>query len=266
MKGGIVAITRPPTDALARCELTHLERQSIDVAVAREQHSAYEACLAGLGAEVVSLAGEPNLPDAVFVEDTAVVLDEIAVLARPGAASRRAEVDTIERVLARYRPLSRIEPPGTLDGGDVLRVDATLYVGQTSRTNHAGINQLAAMVRSHGYEVRPVAVSGCLHLKSACSHAGDGLVIVNGNWIDTHAFKGAELLEVPAAEPGAANGFLVGATVVMAAGFPETVELLRSRGRRVVTVELSELRKAEAGGSCMSLIVEGTNSRFVDGG
>jgi dimethylargininase len=266
MKGGIVAITRPPTDALARCELTHLKRQPIDIAAARAQHRAYEACLAGLGAEVVSLPGEPDLPDAVFVEDTAVVLDEIAVLARPGAASRQPEVDTMGRVLARYRRLCRIEPPGTLDGGDVLRVGATLYVGQTSRTNDAGITQLADLVRPLGYEVRPVSVTGCLHLKSACTHVGDGLVLVNGNWIDVRAFREVELLDLPASEPSAANCFLVGATVVMAAGFPETADLLRSRVRRVVTVELSELRKAEAGGSCMSLIFEGSHTESADGG
>ncbi len=209
---------------------------------------------------------EPDLPDAVFVEDTAVVLDEIAVLARPGAPSRQPEVDTIERVLARYRPLCRIEPPGTLDGGDVLRVGSVLYVGRSSRTNDAGTTQLADLARPWGYEVRSVSVTGCLHLKSACSHAGDGLVLVNGNWIDVRAFREVELLDLPASEPAAANCFLVGATVVLPAGFPETADLLRSRERRVTTVELSELRKAEAGGSCMSLIFEASHKGSADGG
>ena len=209
-----------------------------------------------LGARVIALPEEPELPDAIFVEDTAVVLDEIAVLARPGAASRLAEVDTIESVLTTYRPLHRIEAPGTLDGGDVLRVHRALYVGRSTRTNEAGITQLAQLVEPLGYRVRAVPVAGCLHLKSACSHVGDSLVLVNGNWIDTGAFTEVELLEIDAAEPAAANAVLVEDAILMASDVPRTADLVRNRGRRVVTVDLSELRKAEAGGTCMSLIFE----------
>jgi dimethylargininase len=209
-----------------------------------------------LGARVIALPEEPELPDAIFVEDTAVVLDEIAVLARPGAASRLAEVDTIESVLTTYRPLHRIEAPGTLDGGDVLRVQRALYVGRSTRTNEAGITQLAQLVEPLGYRVRAVPVAGCLHLKSACSHVGDSLVLVNGNWIDTGAFTEVELLEIDAAEPAAANAVLVEDAILMASDVPRTADLVRNRGRRVVTVDLSELRKAEAGGTCMSLIFE----------
>jgi dimethylargininase len=209
-----------------------------------------------LGARVIALPEEPELPDAIFVEDTAVVLDEIAVLARPGAASRLAEVDTIEPVLATYRPLHRIEAPGTLDGGDVLCVARMLYVGRSTRTNEAGITQLAQLVEPLGYRVRAVPVAGCLHLKSACSHVGDSLVLVNGNWIDTGAFTEVELLEIDAAEPAAANAVLVEDAILMASDVPRTADLVRNRGRRVVTVDLSELRKAEAGGTCMSLIFE----------
>jgi dimethylargininase len=249
-----LAVTRPPTDALARCALTHLERVPIDVARAQAQHRAYQDLLEMLGARVVSLPGQPELPDAVFVEDTAVVLDEVAVLARPGAASRRAELDTIEQVLAAYRSVHRIEAPGTLDGGDVLRVGRLLYVGRSTRTNAAGITQLARLVEPLGYRVRPVPVAGCLHLKSACSHVGDSVVLVNGNWIDVGAFTEVELLEIDAAEPAAANVVLVEDSVLMASDVPRTADLVRNRGRRVVTVDLSELRKAEAGGTCMSLI------------
>ncbi|KPK04058.1 MAG: dimethylargininase [Gemmatimonas sp. SG8_28] len=252
----IVALTRPPTSALAQCELTHLERAPIDIGLAQSQHRAYEDLLAMLGARVIALPEEPELPDAIFVEDTAVVLDEIAVLARPGAASRLAEVDTIESVLTTYRPLHRIEAPGTLDGGDVLRVQRALYVGRSTRTNEAGITQLAQLVEPLGYRVRAVPVAGCLHLKSACSHIGDSVVLVNGNWIDTGAFTEVELLEIDAAEPAAANAVLVEDAILMASDVPRTADLVRNRGRRVVTVDLSELRKAEAGGTCMSLIFE----------
>jgi dimethylargininase len=250
----IVALTRPPTSALACCELTHLERVPIDIALARAQHRAYEDLLAILGARVISLPEQPELPDAVFVEDTAVVLDEIAVLARPGAGSRLAEVDTVAPVLASYRELRCIEAPGTLDGGDVLRVGRVLYVGMSTRTNDAGIRQLARLVEPLGYRVCPVAVKGCLHLKSACSHVGDSVVLVNGNWIDAGAFREVELLTVHAAEPSGANAVLVQDAVLIASDAPRTADRVRNRGRRVVTVDLSELRKAEAGGTCMSLI------------
>ena len=252
----LLAITRPPTDALAHCALTHLEREPIDIARAIGQHKQYEALLARLGAEVVSLMPEPELPDAVFVEDVAVVLDEVAVITRPGAASRLPEVASVERRLAAYRPLLRIDAPGTLDGGDVMRVGRALFVGRSSRTNEAGIALLTDAVGPFGYSVLPVAVTGCLHLKSACSHLGDGLVLINRGWIDAGALEGLELLDVPPERPGSANSFLVGETVVMAAGSPETATLVRATGRAVETVDLSELRKAEAGGSCMSLVFE----------
>jgi len=252
----LLALTRPPTDALTRCALTHLQREPIDVALAIAQHRGYEEALARRGAKVISLPPEPDLPDAVFVEDVAIVLDEIAVITRPGASSRLPEVATVEARLGAYRPLLRIEAPGTVDGGDVLRVGRVLYIGRSTRTNEAGIAQLAGAIGPFGYVVRPVSVTGCLHLKSACSHLGGGLVLINRGWIEADALREVELLDVPPAHPGSANSFLVGEAVVMAAGFPETAALVRATGRTVETVELSELRKAEAGGSCMSLVFE----------
>lgn len=252
----LVAVTRPPTEALARCELTHLDRQPIDAGVALSQHRAYEACLSRLGAEVVSLAPEPDLPDSVFVEDVAVVLEEVAIITRPGAASRRRERASVADALARYRPVQRIRAPATLDGGDVLRVGSVLYVGASTRTNADGVAQLEQIAAPFGYDVCSVAVTGCLHLKSACSHVGDGIILVNRNWIDASLLRPASLVDVPLEEPAAANTVLVRDTVVLAAGFPRTLAVLESLDRKVKTVDLSELRKAEAGGSCMSLIFE----------
>jgi dimethylargininase len=252
--GRLVAVVRPPTDALARCELTHLVREPLDVTVARDQHAGYVATLRDLGAEVVRLPEEPELPDAVFVEDTAVVLDELAVLANPGAPSRRPEVRSVAAALAPFRPLVYLEPPATLDGGDVLRIDRTLFVGRSGRTNDAGVEQLAAAVAGHGYTVRPVRLHGCLHLKSACSYIGERVVLANPAWADTLRFEDYHVLTVPADEPRAANTFRVGATLVMAAGFPRTAALLAQAGFAVRTVRLTELQKAEAGGSCMSLV------------
>ena len=212
------------------------------------------ALLRELGADVVELPEEPSLPDAVFVEDVAVVLDEVAVLANPGAPSRQPEVPSVAAALAPFRPLVWMEPPATLDGGDVLRIDRTLFVGRSGRTNDAGLDRLAEAVTPHGYAVRPVRLSGCLHLKSACTYLGGGVVLANPGWVDTRRFEEYRVLEVPAGEPRGANTFRVGDTLVMAAGFPRTAALIEQAGFAVCTVPLSELQKAEAGGSCMSLV------------
>jgi dimethylargininase len=254
MQAMIVAITREVSSSMESCELTHFARQPIDIARAREQHAGYRDCLRELGLEVIALPAEDQFPDAVFVEDPAIVLDEIAVVARSGAGSRRGEAESIARELARYRPLHHMQSPATLDGGDVLRAGRTLYVGHSARTNAAGIQQLAAAAESHGYRVRPVEVHGCLHLKSAASWLGDDTVLVHRQWIDAAAFAGLRLIDVPAGEEQAANVLLIGDTVLLADGFPRTAAAIAALGRRVCLVENSELRKAEGALTCCSLI------------
>jgi dimethylargininase len=192
----------------------------------------------------------------VFVEDTSVVLDEAAIITRPGAPSRRNETASIKQVLARYRPLHGIEPPGTLDGGDVLRVGRTLYVGMTARTDADGIAQLQRHAGQYGYTVRPVPVRGCLHLKSACTSIGQDTLLINPGWVNAAEVSGVKLLSVHPEEPGGANALLVGGTVVCAAAFPRTRQLLEDRGFLVATGDSSELAKAEGGLTCCSLIFE----------
>jgi len=252
--GDIAAIVRPPDEALARCELTHLERVPIDTALARAQHDAYADLLRSLGAHVVELPPEPELPDAVFVEDTAIVLDEIAILTNPGAASRRPEIASIERALLPFRALARIHPPATLDGGDVLIDRKTLYVGRSGRTGHDAIEPLRGIVAPFGYRVIAVSVSGCLHLKSACTTPAPGTFLLNAEWIDPASLDADRILHVHPDEPRAANTFRVGRAVVMADSFPRTRQALERLGLDIRTTDLSELQKAEAGGSCMSLI------------
>jgi dimethylargininase len=247
----LTAITRAVSPTIAACQLTFREREAIDIALAREQHRAYETCLAKLGVEVISLKAEPDYPDAVFVEDAAIVLDEIAVMTRPGAASRRGESESLARVLERYRPLLWLRDPATLDGGDVMLAGKTLFVGVTARSNAAGIGQLAAAVEPFGYRVRPVAVRGCLHLKSACSNVGDA-VLVHRPWVDETAFAGMRLVDVP--EECGANVLAVGETVLVPAAAPRTAELLQGTGRRVKLLDNSELMKAEGALTCCSLI------------
>ena len=230
-------------------------RQPIDVARAIAQHEAYRECLAELGARVVSLPEEPGLPDSVFVEDAAVVLDEIAVITHMGAASRRPEATSLAAALTRYRPLQYLTAPATLDGGDVLRIGRSLFVGLSQRTNQHGLGQLRELVMPYGYQVQPVEVTGCLHLKSACSYVGNDTILVNRSWIDVEPLQGFDLLDVPEEEEAAANALLLNDVVVMPGlAFPKTRVLLEERGFPVRTVDLSELQKAEAGVTCCSLI------------
>lgn len=249
-----VAVTRKISSAMMRCELTHLQRTPIDVALAREQHHAYEQVLRDLGCRIESLPEQPELADSVFVEDTAVVLDEVAVITRPGAASRRAETASIAAALGKYRDLVRIESPGTLDGGDVLRVDRTLYVGASSRSSASGIERLGALLLPFGYRVLPVAVQGCLHLKSAVTQVGADQLLINSRYVQRAQFPGMRFIEVDEAEPLAANALMLGSEVIYSDSHPRTAELLRRQGIRLHTVAMSETEKAEGAVTCCSLL------------
>lgn len=251
----LLAYTRAVSPTLAQCELTHLAREPIDVARAAREHEAYAALLARLGATVRPLPAEPGLPDAVFVEDTAVVLDEIAVIARPGAASRRPETASTAATLARHRLLAHVEAPGTLDGGDVLVSGRRVYLGLSSRTNRAAVEQLAAVLRPYDYEVIPVSFRGCLHLKSGVTQVADGLVLLNPEWVDPEVFAGYRSVAVDPAEPHAANALALGESVIHPAHHPRTRARLEAEGLRVEPIEMDELAKAEAGVTCCCLLV-----------
>jgi dimethylargininase len=253
-KNMLTALTRAVSPALHRCELTYLDRQLIDLDRARTQHRRYCDILAELGAHVIVLPEEPDLPDSVFVEDPAVVVDELAVMAHMGAASRRPEAESLAAALARYRPLHWIEAPATLEGGDVIRAGRTIFAGISLRTSPEGIAQLARALGPHGYDVRPVPVRDCLHLKSGCCYLGRGTMLANRAWIDAGAFREYRILDV--AEPWAADVLPIGNVVLMPAGFPATEALLTREGFNVRTVDVSELQKAEAGVTCMSILFD----------
>jgi dimethylargininase len=248
------ALLRPVSAAMARCELTHLARTRIDVALARRQHEQYAAALAGLGCQVVTLAPEPELPDSVFVEDTAIVLDEIAILTRPGATSRRPEVAAVAGALEKWRTCVVVEAPGTLDGGDVLLIGRTLYVGRSGRSDSEGVRQLAAAVAPFGYRTVPVPVSGCLHLKSAVTQVGPDTLLINGRWVDRGHFPGQRFIEIAPEEPHAANALRIGDTVLHPASAPRSRERLESAGLSVLPLDLSEIEKAEGAVTCCSLV------------
>lgn len=251
----LIAYTRAVSPTLAECELTHLEREPLDVATAAAQHEAYEALLAELGATVRRLPAEPTLPDAVFVEDTAIVLDEIAVISRPGARSRRPETRTVAAALAADRALARIRGPATLDGGDVLVAGRCVYVGLSSRTNREAVAQLADVLAPFEYDVVPVQFGGCLHLKSAVTRVADGLLLVNPAWVDPGIFGGHRAVDVDPAEPHAANALPLGGSVIHPRHHPRTRGRLEAEGLHVAPVAMDELAKAEAGVTCCSLLV-----------
>jgi len=239
---------------MGRCELTHRERQPIDIERAEAEHRQYVTALTDLGCRVYELPADPNLPDSVFVEDTAVIVGDAVVITRPGAASRRPEVEPIRAYLSSHLEILRMEYPASLDGGDVLRVGRTLYVGASGRTDAAGIAQLRALVAPRGYDVVPVAVTGCLHLKSAVTEVADGVLLANRMHIDVRAFGQGKWIDVDLREPDAANGLRVGDAVLFPAAYPRTAERLRRLGILVRTVDVSELAKAEGAVTCCSLI------------
>ncbi len=251
-----LAITRAVSRAILECELTHLEREPIDLERARAQHTAYEAALEDLGCRIARLPEEPELPDAVFVEDTAIVLDEIAVLTRPGAASRRPEVDSIGRALAPYRRVERLSAPATLDGGDVLRLGRRIFVGLSSRSNRAGVEALAAHAAPFGYQVLGVELGACLHLKSAVTSPAPGTVLFNPAWIDPRLLGDVEAIAIHPDEPYAANGIDLEGVFLYPTAFPRTAEILTRHGIRVSLVDVSELAKAEGAVTCCSLILD----------
>jgi len=251
-----VAVTREVSPAIVRCELVHQERRPIDVVAARRQHRRYEEALRELGCRVQALPADPDLADSVFVEDAAIVLDEVAVITRPGAPSRRLETVPIARALAPFRPLVYIEPPGTLDGGDVLRIGRTLYVGLSERSNQAAIEQLARVLAPHRYDVRGVSVRGCLHLKSAVTAVGDDTVLLDPRWVDPGAFPGTRAIEIEPRERGAANALRIGDRVIDPTSFPATRRRLEAAGIGVLAVDVAELQKAEGAVTCCSIVFD----------
>ena len=251
----VTALVRNVSPEIGRCELSHLARAPIDVVHAARQHAAYVEALRAAGCDVEHLPPAPGLPDGVFVEDAAVVLDEIAVITRPGAASRRAETSSVADALRRYRPIESIAAPATLDGGDVLVSGRTLFVGLTPRTSTHGAADLARILVPAGYTVRTVPVTGCLHLKSAVTEVGDRTLLINPSWVDPLLFEDYRLIPIDRLEPFGANALRIGEVVIYPAEFPRTGKRLRGEGIEVREVEASELAKAEGGVTCCALLL-----------
>jgi dimethylargininase len=256
----LTAITRAVSPGIVNCELTFVARQPIDLAKAEQQHRAYQALLAKFGARVVSLRPEPALPDSMFVEDPAIVLDELAIVFPLGTEKRRPEAASIAQALAKFRKLARVELPGQVEGGDLLRIERRLFAGLSSRTNAEGIRQLASILAPYSYQVLSVAVTGCLHLKSAVTYVGRNTLLANRAWFDTKPFAGFEWIDVAAEEPHAGNALAIAGTVIFPASFPRTRARLEARSFHVTSLDISELQKAESGLTCSSLLFEASTA------
>jgi dimethylargininase len=252
-----LALTREISPAIVRCELTHLTRLPIDLDRARAQHAAYERALAASGCVVERLAAGDEMPDSVFIEDTAIVFDELAIVTRPGAASRRGETEAVAQALHPHRPIVRIEPPGTIDGGDVLTVGRSVFVGRSQRTTAAAVEQVRRALAPFGYRVSEVPVEWCLHLKSAATALDDETLLINPDWVPAEAFGGLRTIRVHRLEPAGANILRIGAKLLYASAFPRTCDALVTGGYHVGTIDVSELAKAEGAVTCCSLILEG---------
>ena len=253
------AFTRAVSPRLADCELTHLKRVPLDVAKAVQQHAAYEDALRSAGFQVIRLPDLPDHPDGVFVEDTALLLDGHAIITRPGAASRASETGSTADGLAGQFDMHRVTD-GYVDGGDVLRIGSTLYVGLSTRTDATGIASLKSICRGIGFDVVQADLRDCLHLKTGATlagpdQAGTPVLLYNPRSVDPAQFADVDPLAVDEAEPAAANCLRVGGDLILPAGNPRTAERLRQRGFSVIEVDVSELQKAEAGVTCMSLVL-----------
>jgi dimethylargininase len=261
----LTAITRAVSPAIVNCELSFIPRQPIDLQIASAQHRAYENLLEKLGARVVSLPAEPALPDSMFVEDPAIALDELAVIFPLGTESRRPEAISLAKAISQFRKLERVTLPGTLEGGDILRIGRKLFVGVTKRSNAEGIRQLSAILAPYDYEVIPVPVTGCLHLKSAVTSLSRDTLLANRAWFDPAPFSAYNWIDVDPAEPHAANALVLGNTIIFPESFPHTRARIESAGFHVTPLDISELQKAESGLTCSSLIFESDISAGREG-
>lgn len=250
-----IAITRDISPRFDECEITHIERTPINVDVARKQHHEYVQALKNAGCDVVELPAESDFPDSVFVEDTAFILPELAVVTRPGADSRKPETESIIQALAPVTRYVQLQAPATLDGGDVLVLGKMIYVGLSTRSNQEAIDQLNSLLGDRGYQAIGVQMHDCLHLKTALTRVDDRTLLINPKWVDTHHFEDFKWIEVDPSEPFAANCLPVNGSIIFPTAFPKTCEKLKAAGHQVMAVDVSELAKAEGAVTCCSLII-----------
>ena len=246
------AITRTPSENFAQ-GLTTSELGPPDYELILKQHAAYIDTLKSIGLEVIVLDEERDYPDAHFVEDTAVVTSEVAVIARPGASARQGEEDSIAPVLARYRKTVRIVEPGNLDGGDVLMAGTHFFIGISERTNTDGAAQLGSFLEEYGNTWNAVAVGAGLHLKSSINYIGNNTLLVTEAFANEEVLKKYDKIIVDADEAYAANTLWINDHLITPTGFPATRRKLDAAGMKVIELDMSEVRKMDGGLTCLSL-------------
>jgi dimethylargininase len=229
--------------------------QPIDVRLAREQHLRYCSTLRGAGLALIKIESDDRFPDCVFIEDTAVVVVGKAIIAEMAAETRRGETDAVEQRLGEFLDIHYIEPPATLDGGDVLRIDTRIFVGLSKRTNRQAADQLAAILEPDGFDIVRVPVHHVLHLKSACTHVGEDVILLRPGYLDEAAFDSYRTIIVPESEPHAANCLSINGRVLIPTGAPRTRDMLSEYGCTTVELEISESRKAAGLLTCSSIIL-----------
>ena len=249
----ISALIRRPSCQMEGGERTHLGRAAIDPDLARQQHEAYAAALEAASLRVVVLEADDGLADCAFVEDMAVILPEVSVLLRPGAASRRGEQAAVAAALPDDRSVLTL-PAGRMDGGDVLVVGRTVFVGQSTRTDADGLAALAVLLRPFGYRIEGVPVPGALHLKTAVTALNEEALLLNPDWIGEAAFSAFRRLHVDPSEPFGANTLTLAGRTLAQASTPATRAMLQAAGFPTLALDISEFAKAEAGLTCLSLI------------
>lgn len=249
------AITRKISPRFNECEITHIDRTPINLELAETQHDEYIKALQELNCEVIELPAEKDLPDSVFVEDTAFILPEVAVITRPGADSRKPEINSIIPALLPHKNLIHVTAPATVDGGDVLVLGKKIYIGLSTRSTMQAVEQLNNLLNAFGYQVIGIKLTDCLHLKSAVTKVDDTTLLINPKWVDSTHFSGFDLIPIHASEDFAANCLPINGQIIYPTSFPQTQKVLESKGYKIKNVNLDELAKAEGAVTCCSLIL-----------
>lgn len=247
------AIARKPGPNFAQGLTTADNEKAPDFEILVNQHQEYTSTLISIGLEVTVLDALPDHPDAYFVEDTAVVTGKVAVITNPGAEARQGEEETIATVLSQYRKLEKIQPPGTVDGGDILQIDNHFFIGLSERTNHKGAGQLSHILGRYGYTYTTVTVGEGLHFKSSVNYVGKNTLLITEDFEGNDQLKGYDTITVDREESYAANTLFINDHLLVPRGYPKTRQKLEVLGFNIVELDTSEVRKMDGGLTCMSL-------------
>ncbi|MFH0760851.1 MAG: arginine deiminase family protein [Bacteroidota bacterium] len=250
----VFAIVRDVPNSFQKCVTTFHNKRKINVALAKQQHQQYCETLSSLGLKLIRIEADDTLPDCCFTEDTVIVFDVFAVITIPGAPSRIPETIEIEKTLSRLKTIVHITKPGTIEGGDVLRIGKKIFIGNSGRTNEEGIRQVASVIKHKGYQVIPVKIRNALHLKSVCTYLGNGCIILAEGYLDEKIFSEYDKIIVPKGEEYCANCLVVNGSVLIPKGFPKTKKIIENNGFPIIEIEMSEIEKAEGALTCLSVI------------